>query len=187
MNFVCWSGIALPLLAVALVGLMVLARRFSDGPIGPIPGGVLRSGNLIADADVDWAFAAETQLAQLQLVEPLGSRTTGVLVYEGQLYVPCDLGFIWRRAPAPAKWLMALVWLVKRWHEQVLRDGRVVIRIRGNRYERQAVKVNEPHLLEALRGSVEERAVALLSSPLREASPDTDAIWFFRLDPRSST
>jgi len=108
-------------------------------------------------------------------------------VYEGQLYVPCDLGFIWRRAPAPAKWLMALVSLVKRWHEQVLRDGRVVIRIRGDRYERQAVRVNEPQLLEALRASVEERAVGLLSSPLREASPDTDAIWFFRLDPRSST
>ena len=187
MNFICWSGIALLLLAVALVGLMVLARRFSDGPIGPIPGGVLRSGNLIAEADVDWSFATETQLAQLQLVEPLGSRTTGVLVYEGQLYIPSDLGFIWRRAPAPAKRLMALVWLVKRWHEQARRDGRVVIRIRTNRYERQAVKVNEPRLLEALRGSVEERAVALLSSPLREASPDTDAIWFFRLDRRSST
>ena len=85
MNFVCWTGIALLLLAVALAGLMVLACRFSDGPIGPIPGGALRSGNLIADADVDWSFAAETQLAQLQLVEPLGSRTTGVLVYEGQL------------------------------------------------------------------------------------------------------
>ncbi len=187
MNFVDWIGIALLLLAAAAVGLMVLARRFSDGPIGPIPGGVLRFGNLIADADVDWSFAAETQLVQLQLVEPLGSRTTGVIVYEGQLYVPCDLGFIWRRAPAPAKWLMASVSLVKRWHEQVLRDGRVVIRIRGDRYERQAVRVNEPRLLEALRASVEERAVVLLSSPLSEASPDTDAIWFFRLDPRSST
>jgi len=187
MSFVCCFGIALLLLAVVLGGLMVLARRFSDGPIGPIPGGVLRGGDLIADADVDWSFAAETELVQLQLVEPMGSRTTGVLVYEGQLYIPCDLGFIWRRAPGPAKWLMALVWLVKTWHEQALRDGRVVVRIEGNRYERQAVKVNEPQLLEALRGSVEERAVALLSSPLRGASPDTDAIWFFRLDPRSPT
>jgi hypothetical protein len=186
MSFVYWLGIALLLLALLVIGVAALVRRFSDGPMGPIPGGRLRSGALLSAAHVDWSFAKDIQLAQLQLVDPLASRTTGILVYEGDLYVPCDLGFVWRRVSPPAKWLMALVWRVKRWHNDALRDGRVVVRIRGTRYERQAVRETDPHSLAALNVAVEERAKAFLSSPLKETPRDPNAIWHFRLDPRPS-
>ncbi len=186
MNFVGSIGIALLLAGAVVAAILFLARRFSDGPIGPIPGGLLRRGPLVEETSVDWSFAEDTQLAQLQLVEPLCSRTTGILVHNGQLYVPCDLGYIWRRAPPPAKWLMALVWRVKRWHEDALRDGRVVVRIRGKRYERQAVEVTDSRDLEVLRSAVEEGAVKFLSAPLEDIPPEPDAILFFRLDPRES-
>ncbi len=109
------------------------------------------------DPDVDWSFASGQEI-ELQLVEPLGSRTTGVMVHKGQLYVPCDLGFMWRRFSGPTRWMLHLIWVFKRWHEDALRDGRVVLRIDGKRYERQAVRVTDPDLLAALRLQLEEMA-----------------------------
>lgn len=70
---------------ILLIGTGPVAQRMSDGPTGPIPGGLLRTGTLVSEPDVDWSFA-NGQMIELQLVEPLGSRTTGVMVHEGQLY-----------------------------------------------------------------------------------------------------
>ena len=143
----------------------------------------MRAGPLVSDPDVDLSFA--TGMVELQLVEPLGSRTTGVMVHEGQLYVPCDLGFIWRRVPAPAGWMLNLIYRFKHWHEDVLLDGRVVLRIEGKRYERQAVRVTDPELLAALRSEIEKGAAEYFSSPLGEPPADEpNDVWFFRIDPR---
>ncbi len=173
-------------LLLLLIGGSALIRRFSDGPLGPLPGGELRTGPLCEGA-VDWSFAREVSLMHLQLETPLASRTTGVLYHEGGLYVPCDLGFIWRRVSPPAKWAMAVAWFLKRWHEDALRDGRVVIRIRGTRYACQATRVTDPNLLDVLRGELEQRAEGFLSAPLAQTPSDPDAIWFFRLDPRTAS
>ena len=159
-----WLGIALLGVAAMVVGIGVVAR-YSDGPIGPFPGGELRAGTLVSEAKVDWSRAisgegesqgAEPSFIEFQLVEPLGSRTTGVMLYEGQLYVASDLGFLWRRAPAPPRWMLSLIYRFKRWHEDVLRDGRVVVRIGGKRYERQAVRVTDPELVTRLRSETEK-------------------------------
>ncbi len=154
-------GIALVALVAVLVGIGVVAR-FSDGPIGPFPGGPLRAGSLVSEPDVDWSFvdweSRPGRIVELQLVEPPSSRTTGILVHEGQLYVSADLGFIWRRLPGPGRGVLFVIWGFKQWHEEALRDGRVVLRIDGKRYERQAVRVTDP-----------------------------EAIWFFRMDPRPPT
>ena len=114
------ANLALLSLLVAMLGGCSLL----DGPSGPLPGGRLRTGAIVSEPDVDWTFA-DGQMIELQLVEPLGSRTTAVMVHEGQLYVPCDLGFIFRRVPAfhPARWMLSLIYRVKHWHEDVLRDG----------------------------------------------------------------
>jgi hypothetical protein len=195
MRILRWLGIALVVLSATLVGIGVVAR-FSDGPIGPFPGGQLHSGALVPEAKVDWSLAtggeieikgAEPRFVELQLVDPLGSRTTGVMLYEGQLYVPCDLGFLWRRVPAPPRWMLSLIYRFKRWHEDVLLDGRVVVRIGGKRYERQAVRVTDPDLLTALRSEVEKEAARMFGAPLGEVPTDGPRdIWFFRLEPRPS-
>ncbi len=184
-----YSAIAGALLAASLVGTVLVVQRVSDGPIGPLAGGPLRAGALVSDPNVDWSFLGSGGEIVLQLVEPPRSRTTGSLVYRGQLFVPCDLGFLWRRIPSAGfRFFAAAIDLVKRWHEDALRDGRVVLRISGKRYERQAVRVTDPELLAALRSIAEERAKRYMSARgaggLLDAPGDPEAIWFFRMDPR---
>ncbi len=187
-------GKALKVLAMVAAGLIVLlvaavlvAQRVSDGPMGPLAGGPLRAGELVAEPDVDWSSFPGGEI-ELQLVEPPGSRVTGAFVHEGQLYVPCDLGFIWRRVPNTRfRWILAAIYRLKRWHEDALVDGRVVLRIAGKRYERQAVRVTDPELLVTLRSTLEKRADEFFSPPgLLDEPGDPEAIWFFRIDPRSS-
>jgi len=186
-----WLGFALVALAVGVVGIGVVAR-FSDGPIGPFPGGQLRAGTLVSEREVDWLLATggevegtEPLFIELQLVEPVGSRTTGAMLYEGQLYAPCDLGFVWRRVPAPPRWILSLIYRFKRWHEDVLLDGRVVLRLGDKRYERQAVRVTDPELLTILRLEVEKGAARVFEAPLGEVPTDGPRdILFFRMEPR---
>ncbi len=187
MRILRWLGIALVALVAVLVAVPVgigVVARFWDGPIGPFPGGPLRTGTLVSEPDVDWSLAQGSfGEIELQLVEPLGSRIVGGMVYEGQLFAICDLGFIARRAPG---WFPP-IYRLKRWHEDALRDGRVVLRIAGKRYERQAVRVTDPELLVTLRSIVEEMANQYFSSPLLDVPTDPKEIWFFRMDPRPPT
>ena len=138
-----------------MVGLV--AQRLSDGPTGPIPGGELRKGLLVSQTNIDWSFGHGQDL-ELQLMEPMGSRITGAMVYRGELYVPCDLGFMWGRFEGQTRLILNIIYVFKRWHEDALLDGRVVLRIAGKRYERQAVRVTDPELLASLRLQLEEMA-----------------------------
>ncbi len=150
----------------AVVGLLVAVgtvARFQDGGLGPFPGGPLRAGELISDPQVDWSFAASVQEIDFQLLEPPRSRVTWVLVHDGELYIPC--GFPNFR-------------LLKQWPHEAVRDGRSLLRIQGKRYQRQAVRVDDPRLL------------AVLAEQLRKKYPtgegyDADTLWFFRMDPRT--
>lgn len=154
----------LSLAALALlIGVGVVAR-FSDGPVAIFPGGPFRSGERVM-AEPDWSFARDVEEVELQLVEPARSRTVWLVVHEGLPYVPC--GF-----------LDVPLW--KQWPHEVLEDGRVMLRIDGRIYERTAVKVSDP---------AEYAAVAALAAEkygYRSAeAPDPDAVWFFRLEPRT--
>lgn len=188
MRILRWLGIALVALVVVLVAVLVgigVVARFSDGPIGLFPGGPLRSGAFVSEP-VDWSRVGGERaplLVELELVEPPGSRIIGAVVYEGQLFAICDLGFIARRAPTPLGRLIP-IYRFKRWHEHAERDGRVVVRIAGKRYERQAVRVTDSELLAALRSITEELASQFFASPLLDTLMDPDDIWFFRMDPR---
>ncbi len=186
MRILRWLGIALVALAAVFVGIGVVAR-FSDGPIGPFPGGPLLTGAFVSKPDVDWSFAHGREI-EVQLVEPPGSRITGAVAHEGQLFLVCDLGFIARRLPDTTMgWMLSPIYRLKRWHEDALRDGRAVVRIGGKRYERQAVRVTGPELLVTLRSMVEELANQYFSSPLLDVPTDPKEIWFFRMDPRPPT
>lgn len=177
-------------LLVMLVTTVLVAQRVSDGPMGPVAGGPLRSGELVS-GPVDWSTVKLGEV-ELQLVEPPRSRITGAFVYEGALYIPCDLGFMWRRVPDTRfRTILGLIWSVKRWHEDAVRDGRVVLRTGGKRYEGQAVRVTDPELLANLRTQLEESGRKYFASQgmggLRSDVPaDPEAIWFFRIDPRAA-
>jgi hypothetical protein len=118
--------------AVGFALLVALLARFSDGPIGPFPGGPLRSGEFAAELPPDWSFAREVGEIELQTEQPAVSRTVWVLVLDGELYVPCGYP------------------QAKRWPEQVARDPDAVLRIEGVRYRGRLERVSELDLLERL-------------------------------------
>ena len=118
-----------------LAGFVVLglvAVRSSDGPLEAIPGGPL-SGEPEGGSEPDWSFARDIETIELQVrSSPPRSVRTGILLRSGTLYVPVTL--------AP----------LKLWPRVVLRDPRVLIRIDGRLFERVAVPVTEPRLLQEL-------------------------------------
>ena len=181
-----YLAIAAAVLVVSLIGTVLVAQRIADGPIGPFGGGPLRAGTLVTEPNVDWSFLGGGREIEFQLIEPPRSRITGSLVVDGQLYVPCDLGFFWRRIPSAGfRWIGGVIYFFKHWHEDALRGGRAVLRIAGKRYERQAVRVTDPEQLAKLRSIFEERAKKYLGSgSLLDVPADPEAIWFFRMDPR---
>lgn len=150
--------------AIVLSGVWGAARFVSDGPLGIFPGGALRKGPLVREPVGDWSFATAEQTAELQLVEPLRSRTVWLVVHEGALYIPC--GF--------------LDWpLWKQWPYEALEDGRAVLRLQGKRYEVQAQRVES-----SAEYQVVLRLVAQKYAQGRSMEADNRNVWFFRLDPR---
>jgi hypothetical protein len=179
-----YGAIALAALILLPLATVLVASRFSDGPIGPFAGGALRTGELVTEPVADWSVVGPKEV-ELELVEPARSRITGSLVYEHDLYIPCDLGFVWRRLPsAGMRGIASILWAVKHWHEDAVHDGRVVLRTGGKRYPGQAVRVTDPALLATLRSIMEEKAAAYMHTTLTDAPADPEAIWFFRIDPR---
>jgi hypothetical protein len=155
-----WLLIGLVAVAALAAGLSVIAR-FSDGPLGPFPGGKL-SGATVSEPVTDWS-AVLTGVDHLEIeVNPAAPRslTTSYILREGVLYVP------------------SIFATHKSWPKQVLADGRVVLRVHGRLYERRAVRVNDP---------VEIRALVRAWDP---STPDdldigTLSTWYFRMEPRT--
>jgi hypothetical protein len=146
-----------------LVGVAVVAR-FHDGPISIFPGGPFRSGERVM-AEPDWAFARDIPEVELQLVDPPRSRIVWLVVHDGLPYVAC--GF-----------LDVPLW--KQWPYEVLEDDRVLLRIDDRIYERDAIKVTDPEEFAAVAALAAEKYGFGTGEP-----PDPDAVWFFRLEPRS--
>lgn len=150
------------ILILALVGVAAvvgIVARYGDGPVGPWPGGPLRSGSLAAEASPDWSFARELPTIELETLASGRSRTTWVLVVGDNLYVPCGLPGI------------------KRWPHALAQDPRVVLRLAGRRYERSAVRVTDPEVISELGAEAARKY---------KASGDFE-VWFFRMDPRPGT
>jgi len=162
MGFLRWVGTALGIVLVAAVLVGVLAR-FSDGPIGPFPGGPFRSGEFVTDPDPDLSFLRHVTEVELQLLDPERSRTVWVIYLDGIVYIPC--GF-----------LQLPLW--KQWPHEAAEDGRALLRVQGRIYPVQATKVTDPESY----ADVAERAAQKYD--FGGAEPDPESVWFFRLDPR---
>jgi hypothetical protein len=152
-----------------LAAALVMGVRFGDGPVTIIPGGLLKSGEWFNGREPDWTFASDIKEMELQLVEPPGSRTTWLQVHDKKLYVVSGymnstLGHIWKQWPAHAQ-----------------KDGRAVIRIGGQRYERQLVRIlDDWPVLEGITSEVYRKYDVALSVDMAKSG---DA-WFFALEPR---
>jgi hypothetical protein len=150
--------------ALALVALVFLGARLHDGPLGPIPGGALEDGPEVAEPIGDWSFAKEIGEIELQLAAQRTSRTTWILVHEGEAYVPCSLGF------PPGK----------RWHEQAARDGRAILRIEGRRYP-----VTLTRLDDAAAAELEPVMRAEVNRKYGQPPPTDAGVWIFHVTSRA--
>ena len=149
---------------VATAVVAIVAARFRDGPTGPLPGGPLERGELVAEGLTNPESVAAVMEVELQLLEPPRSRTTWIVVHEGALYVPC--GFL----DVPG---------FKRWHEEAARDGRALMRIDERRYPGTLVREPEGPVYEAVASKVGEKY-----APGAEGfEPDPARLWIFRFDP----
>lgn len=173
---------------ILVIAALVFSVRFSDGPKGPLAGGALKSGTLIPDTKVDWSSAlGDIDGAEIvfHLESTQRSRTTGSIVYEDQLYVPCDLGFMWKRFSGGTKFILQTMYTLKTWHEEAMLNGDVVIRIGDSLYERSLKRVSDPRILDELRNITEQQVDGSYMGPLPEVEGDPDEIWYFLVEARS--
>ncbi|MEM7219318.1 MAG: hypothetical protein AAF515_13215 [Pseudomonadota bacterium] len=176
------------LLGIALlsVGGFRLAQYQADGPLTDlIPGGPLRAGDLVRDTRRAPDFEDGATI-ELQLNKPARSRYVGLIRNGDEMYIPCDLGFMWGRLDGMTRHVLHLVYRFKSWHLAVLEHDEVVIRHDGRRYERRAVRVTDEATLTRLRTHLERLAQAWVEPDTLGPAPTSGPrdIWFFRLDPR---
>lgn len=149
------------LIALALVLLLVFfGAKLSDGPIGPFPGGALKSGTLQNLPLSDWSFASNAGEIELQLVTDTSSRTTWIAVVDNLAYIPAALSF-------PPN---------KTWHEKALDYGAAIIRIEGDRYPVFLTRVNSSQEFDDV--------VDTLASQGALPPGGQDDLWIFRVRSR---
>jgi hypothetical protein len=167
MRVLRWVGGALGAVLLLLVAAAGVAR-LSDGPIGIFPGGPLEAGELVTGPEPDWDFARDIPEMEFQLAQPPRSRTVWLLVHDHRLYIVS--GYM---DTAIGRW-----W--KQWPPEAEQDGRALIRIDGRRYERQAVRLHDRPLIEALAAEAHRKYGVGVTAD----AADSGAAWFFALEPR---
>jgi hypothetical protein len=170
MRVVKWIFGALGSVAFLLL-LAGIGARFGDGPTAIFPGGPLEAGELVTGPEPDWTFAKDLETMEFQLVDPSLSRTIWLEVHDQKLYVVSGymnsmVGRLWKQWPAEAE-----------------RDGRAVIRIGGQRYERELVRIlDDQPLLDAIGAEVLRK----YGGPIDADSAASGDVWFFSVGPRLS-
>ena len=142
------------------------------------------AGELVTERPVDWNAALPEGLGEieLQLVSTGKSRITGAFVHDGELYIPCDLGFIWRRVPDPSsRRILHTIWLFKDWHERAAEDGRAMLRVDGKRYEATLTRFEDPELEAVFRARLEAAAGEYFGGDGIRPGGDPKLMWFFKV------
>jgi len=163
------------LIPLVTIGTLKFAKQDADGPSILFPGGELVSGELHSGPDPDWSFTDDVFTIELQLVNPLSSRTIFIMESGGKVYIPS--GYM--------RSILGRIW--KDWAFQADEgDGLAVARINGIRYERQLIRIKE--------GGVIDGIVAKLGSKYAGGTPEAVAAirksvmdgdtWLFEMAPR---
>ena len=169
MRIVRWLGI-LVAVVVVVIGAVLVAARFHDGPLGIIAGGPLVKGELVTGPEPDWTFAHDINTVEFQLLSPARSRTTWILEHDGKIYIPCGymqstIGRLWKHWPIEAE-----------------RDGRAILRIDGKLYPRQLVRVQDPVVIAPLTQEISRK----YGAPATPETVTSGSLWLFELAPRAA-
>jgi hypothetical protein len=155
--------VSLLFVSALLAGAAAVVARTMDGPLGPFPGGPFLSGTPVGSPLTNWTFATNIQNIELQLLEPPRSRTTWILVLNGQAFIPCGL-------PDFRLW--------NQWPHEAVSDGRALVRIAGKLHRTDLTRVDDPEIHASVAREVERKYGV--------GNTSTDTLWVFRLDPPRS-
>jgi hypothetical protein len=166
-------GIVVGLIVVVGVGVagLVIAARFSDGPIAIVAGGPFTSGELVGGPEPDWSFVRDVREVEFQLLEPARSRTTWILDHEGKAYIPCGYMTTW--------W--GKLW--KKWPHEAEKDPRIVLRIGDKLYERKLVRITEGPAVAPLLAELSRKYTGGSEIPMEAVT--SGYLWLYELAPRS--
>jgi len=163
-------GGLIALLLVAIVGLLV-AARFSDGPLAIVAGGPFTSGTLASGPEPDWSFVHDVQEVQFQLLEPARSRTTWIVDHDGKAYIPSGYMTTW--------W--GKLW--KQWPHEAEKDPRILLRIGDSIYERKLVRVQDGPVVAPLLAELSRKYLG--GQPIPPEAVSSGYLWLFELAPRN--
>jgi hypothetical protein len=162
-------GVLLALLIVS-IAVLVVAARFSDGPLAIVAGGPFKSGTVVDGPEPDWSFVHDVREVEFQLLEPARSRTTWILDHEGKAYIPSGYMTTW--------W--GKLW--KQWPHEAEKDPRILLRIDGKLYERTLVRVQNGPVVAPLLAELSRKYAGGREIPMDAVT--SGYLWLFELAPR---
>ncbi len=162
-------GGLLALLVIAIAGLVV-AARFSDGPIVIIAGGPFKSGERVSGPEPDWSFVRDVQEIEFQLLDPPRSRITWILDHEGKAYIPCGYMTTW--------W--GKLW--KQWPHEAAKDPRILLRIGDRIYERRLVRIEKGPVVAPVLAELSRKYAGGREIPVEAVT--SGGLWLYELAPR---
>ncbi|MEM6707415.1 MAG: hypothetical protein AAF648_01385 [Pseudomonadota bacterium] len=201
-RWVRWLLLSIALATVVGYASFRYAQAKSDGPLNDIvPGGALRSGPLTETAVRSWTaelarlnvcateVCGDMQPIEVQLESPARSRYVGVMLHRDELYIPCDLGFMWQRFAGTERRMLELIYHLKTWHEDAVANGSAKIRfggVGGTRYAVTLEQVTDASLIDSLKSQLEAMAAVWVAPAPLAPAPATapNDIWFFKVLPR---
>ncbi len=157
------------LIPATAVVTAAVKQRFADGPNRFFSGGPLIAGDMYTGSEPHWGFVNDITTIELQLVEPPRSRRIWTVEHKDKLYVWS--GYM---GTTVGRW-----W--KGWPPQAERDGRAVLRIDGQRYERQLVRITSGDVLDGICKAITDK----YPSRTTRASVEAGDVWLFEAAPRS--
>jgi len=164
------AGGLIAVLVIGLVGLFVVAR-FSDGPLAIVAVGPFTSGEIKAGPEPDWSFVHDVRQVEFQLLDPPRSRTTWIVEHEGRIYIPSGYMTTW--------W--GRLW--KHWPYEAEEDGRILLRIGDELYERRLVRVHSGPAVEPVLEKLGRKYAGGTKIPMEAVT--SGSLWLFEVAPRS--
>lgn len=157
-------------IVVIAVGALLVGARFADGPLEIVAGGPFSSGELVTGSEPDWSFVHDVAEVEFQLLEPARSRTTWIVEYEGKAYIPSGYMTTW--------W--GKIW--KKWPHEAEKDGRALLRVGDDLYERRLVRISQGPLLAPIIAEISRKYPAVGEIPVEAVT--SGYMWLFELAPR---
>ena len=172
----------LVVIVIAAVAVTLIGARFADGPWAIIAGGPFTSGTPYVGEEPDWSHLKDRQEVEFQLISPARSRTTWIVEHDGRIYIPSGyMNTSWGR-----------VW--KQWPLEAEKDGRALLRIDDQLYDRRLVRVKEGEQLPAIVSELNRKYIAQLSPEAANLPADEaiqsglqqvadGSLWIFEMAP----